>query len=474
MARTKKKEKGFWNLVDRFQGDKVIWMIVILLILISIVSVFSSTPLLARETGGSRMSIVRSQMLTAAIGIGLIILCYSIKSIGVFRFFSQFGFAVSFILLAILVSGANLGFVRAAEINGARRILVMFGFQIHVYEVVKVAMVMYLAWAVNALKDDEFTIANYLSANFTRLAFLGNDFWKKAIYIYVPILIVCAMMFVGGTSSVLFFAMIVFLTIYVGGVRLKEIFIMGGFLAAYLAFAVVLYKATESKEHPIILSGRIATAINRLKNNDDDMNVIAEKGRNTIEFQEAMDRLRQPVSALIAIKEGGIFGKGPGRSTQKYVVPVIFGDYMFSFIVEEYGLIGALIIIILYVSLLARGALIARGCDNYFAKVAVAGLILLITAQAFMHMAINVHLAPQTGQTLPLISHGTSSFLSFCIAFGIILSISRMVHMKMLEKAESADPIIVRSQDEVQDGMNELEMLETEDFNKYGQDTGDY
>ncbi len=461
--------------MDRFQGDKVIWMIVILLILISIVSVFSSTPLLARETGGSRMGIVKSQMITAAIGIGLIILCYSIKSIGIFRFFSQFGFAVSFILLAILVSGANLGFVRAADINGARRILVMFGAQIHVYEVVKVAMVMYLAWAVNALKDDEFAIANYLSGRFERLAFLGNDFWKKTLYIYVPILIVCAMMFFGGTSSMLFFVLLVFLTIYVGGVRLKELIIMGGFLAAYIALAVALYKVTENSDHKIILSQRIVTAMNRLNNHDeDDMTIITKAARNSAEFQDAMDRLRQPVSAQIAIKEGGIFGKGPGRSTQKYVVPVIFGDYMFSFIVEEYGLVGAIIIIILYVSLLARGAMIARNCDNYFAKVAVSGLILLITAQAFMHMAINVHLAPQTGQTLPLISHGTSSFLSFCIAFGIILSISRMVHLKMLEKAENADPIIVRSQDDVQDGMNELEMLETEDFDNYGQDTGDY
>ena len=450
----------------------MIWMIVILLILISIVSVFSSTPLLAREMDSSRMSIVKEQMLTAAIGLGLIILCYSIKSIGIFRFFAQFGFVVSFLLLGVLVTHANLGFIRAASINGAWRVIKLFGFQIHVYEVVKVAMVMYLAWAVNALKDDDFAIANYLSSRSEKLAFLDNDLWKKVLYIYLPILIVCAMMFVGGTSSVLFFAMIVFLTIYVGGVRLKEIFILGGVLVAYIGLVVGLYYFSHGK---IVLSDRIVTAAGRLFNkDDDDMTKIQEHGRNTIEFQEAMDRLRQPVSALIAIKEGGIFGKGPGRSTQKYIVPVIFGDYMFSFIIEEYGLFGAIVIIILYVSLLARGALIARNCDNYFAKVAVAGLIMLITAQAFMHMAINVHLAPQTGQTLPLISHGTSSFLSFCIAFGIILSISRMVHLKMLQKAKDADPIIVRSEDDVQDGMNDLEMLDTENFDEYAQDQGDY
>ena len=117
----------------------------------------------------------------------------------------------------------------------------------------------------------------------------------------------------------------------------------------------------------------------------------------------------------------------PGR----YVVPIMFEDYMFSFIVEEYGLIGGILVIILYISLLARGSLIVRNCDNLFAKTAVAGLVILITGQAMMHIMINCDLGPLTGQTLPMISHGKSSFLMFCLAFGIILSISRMAKKKI-------------------------------------------
>ena len=146
---------------------------------------------------------------------------------------------------------------------------------------------------------------------------------------------------------------------------------------------------------------------------------------------DAIDRIRQPESAKLAVKEGGLIGKGPGNSTQKYSVYAIFSDYIYSFIIEEYGLIGGIIVLMLYVSLLARGSLIVELCDSCFAKIAVAGLVLLITGQAFMHMMINVNLGPLTGQTLPMVSHGSSSFLSFSVAFGVLLSISRLARKNM-------------------------------------------
>ena len=448
---TKQKLRNF---VDNLPGDKVVWMIAILLIMFSIVSVFSSTSLLAQQKSIDRMSIVKTQMIVAAVGLGIISLLCAIKHIGIFRFLAQFGFIVSFAMLLCLVMRITTPFFRAASINNAWRILIVFGVQIHVYEVVKLAMVMYLAWAVNALKDDRFAIANFLSNKYKRLSFLGKSVWKKLIYIYLPILSICVLMLEGGTSSTLFFALIMFLIIFVGGVRLREVFILAAAVCAYVAMVFLLWRASDGK---VVLSTRIVSAIGRVDDSSaKDMDIIMNAPRNSNEFQDALDRERQPVSALIAIKEGRLFGKGPGRSTQRYVVPVMFGDYMFSFIIEEYGLIGAIILIILYASLMARGAIIVKSCDNYFAKVAVAGLILLVSGQAFMHMAINVHLAPQTGQTLPLISHGTSSFLVFCTVFGIILSISRMAREKILLKEEEAGTLSLR-RDEVQESLTDLE-----------------
>jgi cell division protein FtsW len=141
----------------------------------------------------------------------------------------------------------------------------------------------------------------------------------------------------------------------------------------------------------------------------------------------------------------------------------MFEDYMFSFIVEEYGLLGGILVIILYISLLARGALIARSCDNHFAKVAIAGLVILITGQAMMHIVVNVDVGVMTGQTLPMISHGNSSFIMFSLAFGIILSISRMARRKIAREAAAAARAEAEAPrtDDVQAGMEELDAMES-------------
>ncbi|MBO6247627.1 MAG: FtsW/RodA/SpoVE family cell cycle protein, partial [Bacteroidales bacterium] len=199
------------------------------------------------------------------------------------------------------------------------------------------------------------------------------------------------------------------------------------------------------------------------ESNESLFEILKTEPRNSEKFQSTLDKVKQPVSAKIAIHEGGLIGKGPGRSTQRYVVPIMFEDYMFSFIVEEYGLLGGIFVIILYISLLARGSIIARNCDNHFAKTAVAGLVVLITGQAMMHIMINCDIGPLTGQTLPLVSHGNSSFLMFSLAFGIILSISKMARRKIAREAAKAGPILEQEKkDEISSRMEELDMMETE------------
>ena len=108
---------------------------------------------------------------------------------------------------------------------------------------------------------------------------------------------------------------------------------------------------------------------------------------------------------------------------------------------EEYGLLGGIFVLILFVSLLARGSMITRLCNNEFAQIAVGGLTLMISCQAFMHILVNVGLFPMTGQTLPLISDGSFAFIVFCIAFGIILSISRIVNNQIRKEEEEAAPL---------------------------------
>ena len=152
------------RLMDRFSGDKVIFLIALFLMLISVVSVFSSTPRLVNEGHGiDRVSIMVSQLKVVAIGFVIIFSLYFFGRQSWFKALSKWGFGVSFALLFILVLNLNLGIVRAGEINGARRILIVGGSQVHIYEYVKLFMIMYLGWALDTFKNHGFRWAPRLA-----------------------------------------------------------------------------------------------------------------------------------------------------------------------------------------------------------------------------------------------------------------------------------------------------------------------
>ena len=455
-----KKKNNLWNFLDNLEGDKVVWMIVLLLMLISIVAIFSSTSQLALQKGTSRMSIIGEQMVITILGLGMIILCYNIRSIGFFRILSQLGYALSMFLLIILASHKPVGPIKPLFINNAWRIVQVGGFQLHVFEVVKVAMVMYLAWAVNAYRNDKFLIANLLAKKYS---FWSKPLVKKAVYIYLPIFTVCLGIMVGSLSSTIFIGGIMFVTILIGGIKIREL-ILPGLIAVGLLLGCIGINAASDKPADQKPFPHLESALRRISSDSEGkrLETIRTAPQNSSQFQDALDKLMQPMSAKIAIHEGKLIGKGPGRSTQRYVVPIMFEDYMFSFIVEEYGLLGGIFVIILYISLLARGSIIVRNCDNHFAKTAVAGLVVLITGQAMMHIMINCDMGPLTGQTLPLISHGNSSYLMFSLAFGIILSISKMARRKIAREAAQAAPLSEHAEeDEIESGLDDLEQFET-------------
>lgn len=437
------KKSSFWNFADRFEGDKVVWIIVLLLFLSSIVCMFSSTSRLLDE-GATRVDLVKEQFVVVLFGLAIIIGLYNIRNIKFFRFFSAFGFATSFILLLLLDSRVQLPFMRAIEINGAYRILKIGSLQVHVFEVVKVAMVMYLAFAIDALKRDALPLKKL------------NEEWRKIIFIYAPFIITFVMIIPGSNSSALVIGTIMLIVILLGGGSARDmtLLILAG--AAAVGICVGIYKLSDGK-----YMERIGTGISRIMEKDDWEKQFLASRKGSIEYQEALDAMRQPYSAKIAIHEGGVLGKGPGQSTQRYVVPDISEDYMYSFIIEEYGFVGGVLVIFLYISLLARGSIIVRNCGkDQFAKLSVAGLCILISGQAFLHMFVNADIGPMTGQTLPLISHGTSAFICFCIAFGVILSFSRIAARRIDKETRAAAPLM-EMHEEVRAGLDDLDAFES-------------
>lgn len=454
------EKKGLWRIIDSIEGDKVIWIIVLLLILISVLAIFSSTPLLSQE---SRIEIMKSHGKVAIAGLALIFVLYKfVTKIGIYRFFSQFGFFVSLGLLILLDGHCDLGFIKAQYLNGAWRTLSLMGVQIHVFEVVKVAMVMYLAWALHALKQDRealergeksptFWLANSLAEK-KGFEFMAKPFAKRSLYIYLPSLLVCGLVMPGSNSSAIFIALILIGTMLIGGIPFKELLAAGAAMMVMAGILFGIYKASDGQQ-----MRRMATLESRMKANY-DTEILEKYRKESPEFYHALDSIRQPYGARVAVHEGKLIGKGIGNSTQKYSVTHIYSDYMFSFIIEEYGLLGGIFIIILYLSLLARSSMTIRLCSNEFAKIAIGGLAFLITGQAFLHIMVNSGIIPMTGQTLPLLSDGASAFLTSCLAFGIILSVSRMAK----KKTRSVEEAQFKSSDDIQARLSILEQIDDE------------
>ena len=448
--------KTIWNRMMNLKGDKVILIIIILLILISFLAIFSSTPLLPSQS--SRLATMKEHGFIVFLGIAVMFVLYHFE-VKWIRGLSKWGFIASLGLLSLLVKEIDWGFIKTEEINGAIRNFKLMGKQIHVFEIVKVAMVLYLSWAVSAVNEDmqarkerrrsrTLTIANWLANRYTFLSFLRLTKWKRIVYVYLPSIIVCMMMLKGSGSSAIFVGFILVATMFICGVPWKELAVAGMIGIAGFAALFAVYKVSDGKKME-----RIGTVLSRM-GVDYDMNRL--EGLEGYEFHNMLDTLRQPVSAKVAIYEGRLLGKHTGNSTQKYQVSNIYGDYMYSFLVEEYGLLGGIIILIIYLSVLARSVIISRMSDDEFARYAVGGLALLITGQAFMHIAVNVDLGPMTGQTLPLISHGASAFLVFCAAFGVILSISR----KAKNKIQSAEEMTQASKNNIEENLAAAEKIE--------------
>lgn len=429
------------SIVDGFKGDKVIWMIALMLILISLLVISSSTSLLAIKRSYSRVDIVGNHLKTAAAGLIVILFfVFCIRKIAILRFCSRFGYLLSLALLLFLVMEMKLGkLVYVSTEQRAIRAITIAGREFHVYEFVKVFMIMYLAWAFDMLKRLRKGAAAPLveKLRFMGLQLHNTDFWNKFFYIFFPILSVSVLILAGSFSSFAFIGGVMLLLTLVAGIKLKEFipYALMGVVVLLLCFGA--YKASGGK-----VFERFATVESRMEVFlGDHEHKAAESKSGTREYDKQIGRTQQSKSAKLAVKEGGFLGKGPGRSTQRYKVKAIYEDFMFCFILEEYGFAGGLLVLIIYGSLLARGVIVIRNCNKVFSRLAVAGLVLLISSQAIMHIMVNVGLLPVTGQTLPLLSLGNSSFLAFSLAFGILLSISRIAKDNVEKEQAAAQPL---------------------------------
>lgn len=396
--------KEFWKL----KGDRVIWIIVVLFAMFSIAAVFSSSSFLASSRGISKVAIFAEQTKSVLMGFLALFICYLIP-LRFYRTFSFVLYGVSVLMLLMLfVPGLR------AEINGAVRGIKIAGHTFQVFEFAKIGVILYLARALERWGDD--------------LA----DFKQFALKILLPVGAVCLLIMQNSFSSALLIALITFLILFFMNVSFKNLMITVGIVAAAVLLLFLTYHAfyagrPERLETSVgKLFNRFGTVEGRLTAHFDKEEENLE-GLSQREIQQLKDKDRQSENAKVAISEGGIFGKGPGKSTQRYSLSMAFSDFIYAFIVEEYGLIGGVLVILLYLIFLFRCIRLCQRCKATYSSVLIVGLSFLIATQAFLHILVNVRLFPITGHTLPLISHGGTAYLVLSGAFGMILSVNRQL-----------------------------------------------
>ena len=371
------------TLFNNIKGDRLIWAIVALLAIFSFLPVYSAASNLAYVGGtGNTFSFFIKHFMHLFLGFSIM---YGIHRIP-YRYFRGLSMVMMPIVLILLV----VTMLQGTTIDGANASrwiqIPIVGMSFQTSTLAAVVLMVYVARYLSKIQEKQVS------------------FKETILPLWTPVFLILILILPANFSTTaIMFVMVMMLT-FIGGYPIKYLAIIIGAGIVGLMFFVLIAKA-----FPEAMPNRIDTWMSRIEN--------FSNGEDT----EADYQIEK---AKIAIASGGIQGVGPGKSIQKNFLPQSSSDFIFAIIIEEYGLIGGLFLVILYSWLLFRIVIVSQKSDTIFGKLLVLGVGLPIVFQAFINMAVAVELFPVTGQTLPLISSGGTSIWMTCLAIGIILSVS--------------------------------------------------
>ncbi|MBT8257597.1 MAG: FtsW/RodA/SpoVE family cell cycle protein [Bacteroidia bacterium] len=387
------------------KGDKLIWAIAALLAIFSFLPVYSAASNLAYISGdGNTFNYFLKHFLHLFLGFALM---YGVHKIP-YRYFRGLSMVMMPMVVVLLIVTLFQG-TTIEGANASRWIQVPFvGFTFQPSTLAFVVLMVYVARYLSKIKDTEVSFKDTL------------------LPLWLPVFVVLALILPANFSTTaIIFTMVLALT-FLGGYPLR-------YIALILISGVVVLSMfiLVARAFPDAMPNRVDTWSNRIEN--------FLNGEDT----EADYQIEK---AKIAIASGGIQGVGPGKSIQKNFLPQSSSDFIYAIIIEEYGLIGGLFLMLLYLWLLFRIVIVAHKSDAIFGKLLVIGVGLPIVFQALINMAVAVELFPVTGQTLPLISSGGTSIWMTCLSIGIILSVSaKRQELRQLEELED-NPLEILSE----------------------------
>ncbi len=387
-----------------FQGDRVIWMIVAMLTLVSLMAVYSATGTYANaKYDGNNTYVLLRHAVTLALGLGAVYVTHLLKYTYYSRLF-QIAFWVSVPLLAYtLFFGVDL--------NEAQRVVHIFGISFQSSDFAKIALVGYLARELTVRQNE---IKGFKSA---------------FVPLMLPVLAIVGLIFPENfsTAGILFASCMVLL--FVGRINMKYLLaFLAGALVIMSIYIIIVLNVAEDKGRTGVWVQRIESFVEKFTGSEEKSAEELAREANAEDFQA--------IQSKIAIAGGGIMGKAPGRSTQRNYLPHPYSDFIFAIIVEEYGLLGGAFVVLLYLILLYRAIRIMVTIPQSFGGFVAFGLAFMLVMQAMVNIGVAVGIFPVTGQPLPFISMGGTSLLFTGCAFGIILSVSKEIDKKDERKNE--------------------------------------
>lgn len=385
-------------LISKAQGDFVIWIIVFILSVFSLLAVYSSTGTMAyKYQSGNTEYYLLKHLFLMCFGLAMLYLCHKIP----YKYYSR----VSQILLWLSVPLLIFTYIAGSNINQAHRwiTLPVVNLSFQTSDLAKIALIMYTARMLSKKQD------------------VITDFRKGTLPIILPAILICGLIAPANLSTAAVLFSTCLLIMFIGRMNIKHLtlIVFGGLIFVSVTI-FSLHKLGEATGRHF---GRVDTWWNRVAN-------YTGGG--------SQDEYFQSEQAKIAVATGGLFGKGPGNSVEKNYLPNPYSDFIFAIIIEEYGFIGGMFLIFLYLLLLYRSIRIVIKSPKAFGALLAVGLCFSLVLQALVNMGVAVHLFPVTGLTLPLVSMGGTSLWFTSIAFGIILSVSRDI-----EETEKLEPDIV-------------------------------
>ncbi|MDR0989453.1 MAG: FtsW/RodA/SpoVE family cell cycle protein [Prevotellaceae bacterium] len=387
-----------------FKGDKVVWMIFLMFCLVSVVEVFSAGASLTYKTG-DYWAPITWHIVLVAIGVLIVYITHNVAC-GWFKIIAYIGIPLSiFLLLFVLLKGVSVG--------DASRWISIFGVTFQPSELAKLSVVV--------------TVASILATGQNEAGASPNAF----TYCMIVTGVVCGLIVTENLSTAALLFGVVFLMMIIGRVEAKKL-LLTLLTLGVLGGLGVLYKSIEGKieQQKEETAAAASTDDNKIFHRDETWasrieHFLTPETSVPVSQYKVTDKNAQVAHARIAVATSHLLGKGPGNSVQRDFLSLAFSDFISAIIIEEFGLLPAAFVLLLYLILLLRVGRIARKCDRTFPAFLVIGLALMLVTQALFNMAVAVGLAPVTGQTLPLISKGGTSIWINCIYIGIILSVSR-------------------------------------------------